>query len=132
MKPLKFNRKFFSDIISGKKTTTVRDEAWLKEVISSRGLELVFGAGLVIPSVPVVFCNESGDKTPFGTADITGSRDINISEITQEIAEYDGFSSAEEMTKYLYSIYGEDCGDNLFIIRFKLNNVDSINDPVYE
>lgn len=101
-KVLRFKKKFEKDILSGRKTTTIRRYSKLK---AGEIVKLEIGGRIV------------------GEAKIKKVTKKEFKDLTVDDALNDGFKSLNDLKKTLRLLYGkiyED--DNLYIIKFKLLN----------
>lgn len=97
---LKFDKRFIADILSGRKRTTIR---------KSKKAE---------PGDIVILESDDG---PFAIAYVEGVRIVKLHELSDEIAQRDGFSDRGELLRALrryYGSIGED--DELYLIEFRV------------
>jgi len=97
---LKFDKRFIADILSGRKRATVR---------KSRKAE---------PGDIVVLESDDG---PFAIAYVESVRVVKLRELSDEIAQRDGFSDRGELLRALrhyYGFIGED--DEFYLIEFRV------------
>jgi len=103
MKHLEFKRKYADLLLSGKKRITIRNWTNLK-----------------VGDEVYVHC---GGKI-IGKAKISAVERKKISELTDEEARLDGFSSREDMLEELERI---GYGDEVYVIRFDFEPIESVN-----
>ncbi len=103
MKHLEFKRKYADLLLSGKKRITIRNWTNLKA-----GDEVYVHCGGKI----------------IGKAKISAVERKKISELTDEEARLDGFSSREDMLEELERI---GYGDEVYVIRFDFEPIESVN-----
>ena len=103
MKHLEFKRKYADLLLSGKKRITIRNWTNLKA-----GDEVYVHCGGKI----------------IGKAKISAVERKKISELTDEEARLDGFSSREDMVEELERI---GYGDEVYVIRFDFEPIESVN-----
>ena len=97
---MKFDKRFIPDILSGRKTTTIRKARVVEE-----------GDVVVL---------ESGSK-PFAMAYIKGIRKVRLCDLSEEEIRRDGFRSLDELLKALRRYYGHvDEEDDFFLIEFEV------------
>ena len=101
MKTLKFDKKYYLPIFTGDKTQTIRK--------NNKGIK----AGEI---VTVVFndCDETVEIY------ITNVIHTYIEYISDEVAQYDGFETAEQLKRKLVRIYGDDL-DSIWIYKFRIH-----------
>ncbi|AIY89463.1 ASCH domain-containing protein [Geoglobus acetivorans] len=106
MKHLEFKGKFAEKLLKGEKTSTIRKRVYVKPE------ELVYV--------------HSGGKI-IGKARIKNIRQISFSEIDDEIARKEGFSSADELLQELKQYYSQE--ENLYLIEFEFTPFETPVNP---
>jgi hypothetical protein len=96
MKSINFDAKYVRRILSGEKRTTIRK-----------------GIKIVEPNSEVVLTTDGGE---FGKAIVRKAIVKRISELNEEEAKLDGFSSKDELLKDLRRIYGSVDEDDIVTV----------------
>ena len=104
---LKFDERFVADVLSGRKRITIRKSKKVK------------------PGDIVVLESDSG---PFAIAYIEKVRPVKLHDLSDEIAQRDGFRNRDELLRALRHYYGHiDENEELYLIEFRV--LRGISDP---